>query len=92
LKEIWVVHLFVKALGKAGVQFPASKTEIIKKLGDTRLRLSETNIVEAKTLVENIVPDFFENGSAFFCAFHSALYEQGAKKAFLQHRNRGDAE
>jgi hypothetical protein len=69
------------------VQFPASKSDIIKKLGDTKLRLSDKNIAEAKKLVENIIPDSFENGAAFFCAFHSALY-RGNRDAFLKHRNK----
>jgi hypothetical protein len=84
--SVSIDHLFIKALAKAGVQFPASKAGIVSRLGDTALRLSEAETIRASSLVEDIEPESFENGSAFFCAFHSALYRKTYRQAFLCHR------
>jgi hypothetical protein len=86
MADVSVDHLFIKALAKAGVQFPISKAEIKTKLGDITLRLSETNKIKAASLVEGIKPDYFDNGASFFCAYHSALYDSTWRKAFLKGR------
>jgi hypothetical protein len=84
--DISIDHLFLKALDEAGVQFPSSKSEIISRLGDFELKLSGSHIIKASSLVSAIEPDNFENGAAFFCAYHSALYRDTWKIAFLKDR------
>ncbi|MDR0611573.1 MAG: hypothetical protein LBG58_15805 [Planctomycetaceae bacterium] len=80
-----VPHLFLKLLNAKGIQFPTTKREILTRLGESELRLSKTNRVKAADFVRGIVPEHFENGSAFWSAFHSALY--GANRdAFLKAR------
>jgi len=85
MREAPITHLFVKALNEAGVRFPSSSEEIVKKLGDTKLRLSEQTVINAAELAESVYPDYFENGAAFMCAYHSALYSS-AKELFLKSR------
>jgi hypothetical protein len=81
---ISIDHVFLKALDAAGVQFPAPKSEIVSRLGDLELRLSSSHIIKAASLVSAIMPDYFENGAAFLCAYHSALYRDTWRKAFLE--------
>jgi len=85
MSEVPVTHLFLKALNNTGVQFPSSKADIIKKLGDTTLNLSESKHIKAVDLVKNIQPDYFENGVSFLSAYHAGLY-QDAKKMFIASR------
>jgi hypothetical protein len=89
MADVSIDHVFLKALDEAGVQFPASKNEIVSRLGDSELRLSSSHIVKAASLVSTIEPDDFENGAAFFCAYHSALYRDTWRRAFLEGRAAG---
>ncbi|MDR1916233.1 MAG: hypothetical protein LBQ58_06645 [Synergistaceae bacterium] len=83
MSDVSIDHLFIKAIGRAGVQFPASKHEISALLGGTELKLSDNHVVRASSLVDAIGPDYFDNGAAFFCAYHSALYRDTWRKEFL---------
>jgi hypothetical protein len=76
------VHVFVKALDKTGVKFPASKSDIIKTLGSVKVQISDDEFVEAASIVEGMKPDWYENGAAFMCAYVSAAY-QGSLKDFV---------
>jgi hypothetical protein len=84
MTDISIDHIFIKALDRAGVRFPATKSDIISRLGDLELKLSSSRTIKASSLVSAIEPDNFDNGAAFFCAYHSALYRDTWKKGFLR--------
>jgi hypothetical protein len=86
MADVSIDHVFLRALGDAGTQFPASKSEIASRLGDAELRLSSSHIIKAASLVSAIAPDHFENGAAFLCAYHSALYRDTWRRAFFEEK------
>ena len=67
-------HVFWKAVSKAGVLFPTTKKEIIEKLGDVEVQVSDDTFVKAASIVNNLPIDSFENGSEFWCAVTSAQF------------------
>ncbi|MDR3280850.1 MAG: hypothetical protein LBT23_10090, partial [Synergistaceae bacterium] len=83
LAEVSIDHVFLKALEAAGIQFPISKQSMLDALQDASLRLSDERTIPASSLIVGIEPFFFDNGAAFLCAFHSALYRDTYRKAFL---------
>jgi hypothetical protein len=68
------VHVFVKTMDKAGIQFPTTKSEIIKAFGDIEVQVADNSFVKAGSIVKKLVPEEYENGSAFMCAYFSASY------------------
>jgi hypothetical protein len=76
MAEVSLAHLFVKALNRTGVQFPAAKAEIIAKLESVRLQISDEATVDAAAFVRELIPDSYESGAAFMCAFYNASYRK----------------
>jgi hypothetical protein len=60
------LHNFHKALGKAGVVFPATKAEIIEALGDTQIQIDFDAFVKASSNVRRLPIDSFPNAAAFY--------------------------
>jgi hypothetical protein len=85
MNEIYIDHLFIKELHRKNVLFPASKKDIAEKLKKSTFRLSPERTVSAASYLEKIKPEYFENGAAFLCAFHSACYEE-IKNKFLEEK------
>lgn len=73
------LHYMVKAMGKAGVTFPASKSEIVSKLNGFTVKIDYEKEVSAASLVEPMVPDEYPNADAFYNAYIAASL-QTAKK------------
>lgn len=69
-------HVFVKALDKAEITFPTTKKEIIAKLGDIEVQVADDKFVSAASIVEAIQVEDFPNGTAFMCAYTSAMYKE----------------
>jgi hypothetical protein len=85
MSDISIDHLFIKELNRKNVLFPASRESIIEKLKDSFFYLSPDNKVSALYYLEKVKPEHFENGSAFWCAFHSACY-QDIKRKFISEK------
>ncbi len=82
------VHVFVKALDKAGIQFPATKSGIIKAFGNIEVQVADNTFVKAASIVEKLVPEEYENGSAFMCAYYSAAYAPLKEELLASYKNR----
>jgi hypothetical protein len=89
MSEIFIDHLLIKELNRNNVIFPVSKKEISEKMNNSIFRLSREKTVNAVVYLEKIEPEYFENGAAFFCAFHSACY-QDIKNIILDEKNRAN--
>jgi hypothetical protein len=66
------LHNYHKAMGKAGVVFPATKAEIIDALGDLQVQVDFDTFVPASSLVERILIENYENAAAFYNAYMAA--------------------
>ena len=69
-------HLFVRAIVEAGITFPASKEDIIKKFGKLTYRENPDTEKLAADTVRELPLDFYHNGSEFWSAF--AAYQAAA--------------
>lgn len=73
-------HLFMKAMNSAGVLFPASKKEIINKLGDVVVQIGEDRFELAAEIVKKIEVEEFPCGSAFWCAYTAAVMQEAKEQ------------
>jgi hypothetical protein len=65
-------HLLIKAVRKAGLTFPITKAEAIRRAGDLTVRVDFEKYVPLADLFAACVPEEFENVSAFYNALLSA--------------------
>lgn len=66
------LHNFHKAMGKAGIVFPMSKSDIIKALDGLQVQVGFDSFVAATSLVEGMIPENYENAAAFYNAYIAA--------------------
>jgi hypothetical protein len=73
-------QLFFKALNKSGVQFPATKAEIIQKVGDLKIQVTDDTYAKVADIVSNIAVSEFPNGAAFACGYIASVYVGACKE------------
>jgi hypothetical protein len=70
------LHNFHKALAKAGVVFPATKEEIVRALGDTKIQVDFDTFIKAADNVARMPVTSFPNAAAFYnCYIASGMEE-----------------
>jgi hypothetical protein len=65
-------HLLIKAVRKAGLTFPITKAEAIRRAGDIMVRVDFEKYVPLADLFAACVPEEFENVPALYNALLSA--------------------
>lgn len=68
------VHNFIKAMDKAGIVFPTTKAEMMKKFGDMQIQIDYDNkCIPAKAFIEKMVKEDFDCASSFYDAMFAEL-------------------
>lgn len=67
------VHNFIKAMDKAGITFPTTKTAMMEKFGDMTIQIDYDKKIPARQFIEKIVKEEFECASAFYDAMFAEL-------------------
>lgn len=65
-------HYMMKAVAKAGIAFPISKADALTRAGVLEVRADYDKVVTLASILERMVPDFYENASVFYNAYMSA--------------------
>lgn len=59
-------HLFIKAMNKANITFPTTKSEIIEKLGNIEVQYDYDKFAPAKAFIEKLYLEEFDNALFFW--------------------------
>ena len=65
-------HLLIKAVRKAGLTYPITKAEAMKRAEGITVRVDFDKTAPLTALISSCVPDTFENVAAFYNALISA--------------------
>jgi len=65
-------HLLIKAVRKAGLTYPITKAEAMKRAEGICVRVDFDKTAPLTALISSCVPDTFENVAAFYNALISA--------------------
>ena len=74
-------HFMMKAVTKAGIVFPISKADAISKAGDIEVKVDFDKYVTLKSILERMVPDYYDNATFFYNAYMAAQTKE-LKKQF----------
>ena len=65
-------HFMVKAVRKAGIDFPITKAEALTKAGDIQVRVDFEEYASLYSIIESMIPEDFPTGAAFYNAYVAA--------------------
>lgn len=65
-------HNLIKAMGRLGITFPATKAELLEKFGDTAIKVDFDKEAKISDTVKKMVPEEYENACAFRTAYIAA--------------------
>ena len=65
-------HNLIKAMGKAGITFPATKAELLEKFGDMTIKVDFDKEAKIPDTVKEMVPEDYSCACAFRNAYISA--------------------
>lgn len=74
-------HFVVKALEKAGIEFPISKAEALEKGKNVMVKTDFDSETPLASIIGELEPPGYENAAAFFCAYdgRQAFLRQGGR-------------
>ena len=73
-------HYMMKAVTKAGIAFPISKEDALKKAGDLKVKVDYDQYVSLESIIERMVPDHYYNATFFYNAYVAAQTKELVKQ------------
>ena len=74
-------HFMMKAVTKAGISFPISKADALAKAGDLEVKVDFDKYVTLRSILERMVPEYYDNATFFYSAYMAAQTKE-LKKQF----------